>query len=78
MTAYGNACTFVQNQMSDLDTIGGLGKLRGDEKWLDGIASLLIKMTYLSQLAREHKIEDQLYEGGGLERVFSCLANYIT
>ena len=39
----------------------------------DGIASSVNKMTDLSQLALDHKIEGQLYEGGRLEKVFQMI-----
>ena len=75
LSAYGNPRVLLQNKLADLDLIGGLWKLRGDQKIFDGVASLVNKMKDLGHLAAEHNIGGQLYEGGGLEKVFSLIGN---
>ena len=66
---FGNARFLLQNQLSALDKVGGLWKIKGDEKVSNAIASLINVMSDLKALAVEHNIEGQLYEGGGLEKI---------
>ena len=72
--SFGNERLLLQNKLAGLDSVA-LWKVRGDEKIANAIASLLNTMRDLSTLASSHKIEGQLYEGGGLEKVMSLLGN---
>ena len=65
----------LQDKLGDLDKVGGLWKIKGKEKILNAIASLINCMKDLSFLANEHGIECQLYEGGGLQKVISLLGD---
>ena len=69
LESFGNARFLLQNQLSALDKVGGLWKIKGDEKVSNAIASLINVMSDLKALAVEHNIEGQLYEGGGLEKI---------
>ena len=73
--SFGNARLLLQNKLGELDRIGGLWGLRGDEKIAIALAGLLNAMKDLSTLATEHKIEGQLYEGGGLEKVMTLIGD---
>ena len=73
--SFGNARLLLQNKVARLDAVGGLWKVKDDEKIRDMLAKIINTMTDLSSLASEHSIEGQLYEGGGLERVFSLLGD---
>ena len=75
MESYGNARLLLQNKLGDLDKIGGLWKIRGDEKLTLAIAKLVNSMKELGSLATEHGIEGQLYEGGGLEKVMFLIGD---
>ena len=70
--SYGNVRYLLQNKLCELDKIGGLWKIKSDEKFLVALAKLTNSMKEISRLAKEHDIEGQLYEGGGLEKVL-CL-----
>ena len=72
--SFGNERLLLQNKIARLENVA-LWKVRGDEKTADALASLLNTMRDLSTLASTHKIENQLYEGGGLEKVMSLLGN---
>ena len=76
LESYGNARLLLQNKLGELDKIGGLWKIRGEEKIANALASLVNAMKDLSFLATEHNIEGQLYEGGGLEKVMILIGNY--
>ena len=73
--SYGNARLLLQNKLGDLDKIGGLWTLTGDDKIATALAKLINSMKELTVLATEHGIEGQLYEGGGLEKIFSLIGN---
>ena len=72
--SFGNERLLLQNKLSRLDSVA-LWKVKGDEKIANALATLLNTMKDLSTLALTHKIEGQLYEGGGLEKVMSLLGN---
>ena len=73
LESYGNARLLLQNKLRDLEKIGGLWKIKGEEKIANALASLVNNMRDLSSLASEHKIEGELYEGGGLEKVMGLI-----
>ena len=68
--SFGNPRVLLQNKLSAIDKIGGLPPVKNEEKLVNALASLTNVMTDLSTLATEHDIEGQLYEGGGLEKLF--------
>ena len=65
----------MQNKLSELESIGGLWTVKGHENLALHLAKLLNAMKDLSSLASEHKIEGQLYEGGGLEKVMMLIGH---
>ena len=73
--SFGNARLLSQNNLGELDKIGGLWKIRGDENIANALAGLINAMKDLSSLATVHTIEGQLYEGGGLEKVMILIGN---
>ena len=73
LESFGNARLLLQYKMAGLDAVGGLWKVRDDEKIRNLLAKVTNTMTDLSSLASEHGLEGQLYEGGGLEKVLSLL-----
>ena len=69
--SFGNPRYLLQNKIDALDH-ASLATAKGDEKIGSALAHLINVMKDLSLIAADHNIEGQLYEGGGLERVF-CL-----
>ena len=67
--SYGNPRLLLQNKLLGLDSFGGLWKIKGESKISNALARLINTMKDLSFLAKEHCIEGQLYEGGGLEKI---------
>ena len=66
----------LQNKLGFLDKIGGLWKIKGEEKIANALASLINAMKDLGFLAAAHNIEGQLYEGGGLEKVMLLIGTH--
>ena len=73
--SYGNSRLLLQNKLSSLDKIS-LSNAKGDQKIATILASLINTMRDLSTLAKDHDIEGQLYEGGGLEKVMSLIGDH--
>ena len=67
--SFGNARILLQNKLSEIDKLGGLSNVKGNDKIINALASLINSMRDLSVLASEHDLEGQLYEGGGLEKL---------
>ena len=67
--SFGNTRMLLQNKLTDLENMGGLWKIKSDDKVTSSLAHLVNIMRELSTLAAQHDIEGQLYEGGSLERV---------
>ena len=73
--AYGNVKLLLQSKMNNLDKLGGLSSVEGDEKIANALAKIINVMTELSTLAQKHKLEYKLYVGGGLEKVYKLIGN---
>ena len=73
LDSFGNARLLLQNKLASLVGVGGLWKVKGEEKIRDSLAKVLNTMKDLEVLAAEHGIEGQLYEGGGLENIMALL-----
>ena len=71
--AYGNVKLLLQTKMNNLDKLGDLEMVEGDEKLANALAKVINVMTELSTLAEKHKLEYKLYVGGGLEKIFRLI-----
>ena len=74
--SYGNPRILLQNKLSGIDKIGGLSNVKGHDKLINALAGLINAMRDLSILASEHSLEGQLYEGGGLEKLFFLVGEH--
>ena len=70
MEAYGNVRLLLQNKIDKLDDVECLHKIKGDEKLSVAIAKIMNMMIELSDLASKHNLENKLYIGGGLEKMY--------
>ena len=73
--SFGNTKFLLQNKVNSLNKIGGLYNVRSDQKLITALTKLVNAMQDLSVLAKEHDIEGQLYEGGGLEKIMCLLGD---
>ena len=72
-STYGDVQLLLQNKLISLDKIGNLWEVKSDEQRITAISSLLNSMTELSSLAKEHNLENELFYGGGVEKVLSIM-----
>ncbi len=70
--SYGNVKLLLQNKIGQLDKLENLSKARGDENIANILAKVINLMTELSTLAKKYNLENKLYVGGGLEKIY-CL-----
>ena len=74
--SFGSPRIMLQNKLSLIDEIGKLYAIKGDKKEQKlgaALAKLCNSMQDLGKLAKQHDLEGQLYEGGGLEKVMSLI-----
>ena len=74
-STYGDVQLLLQNKLLSLDKIGNLWEVKSDEQRITAISSLLNSMTELSSLAKEHSLENELFYGGGVEKVLSIMGD---
>ena len=56
--SFGNARLLLENKLGELDKIGGLWKIRGDEKIANALAWVINAMKDLNSLATVHTMRD--------------------
>ena len=75
ITSYGNTKLLLENKITSLENVGAFRKISGDERIRLALATLINTMGDLSTLAQKFKLENELYYGGCLEKIFSLLGN---
>ena len=68
-STFGDVQLLLQYKLCSLDKIGGLWKVKGDELLMNAISTLLNSMSELTDLASRFKLENELYYGGGVEKI---------
>ena len=72
---FGDVQILLQNRLISLGKVENLWEVKSDEKRITVISSLLNSMTELSSLAKDHDLENELFYGGGVERVLSIMGS---
>ena len=72
---FGDVQLLLQNKLISLGKCENLSEIKSDEKRITSISSILNGMSELSTLAKTHKIENELFFGGGVEQVLSLMGN---
>ena len=71
--SYGNVKLLLQTKMSGITKLGNLDQVEGDEKLVNSLAKIINVMTELSTLAEKYNLQNKLYVGGGLEKMFTVI-----
>ena len=66
---FGDVQLLLHNKLTSLDKIGGLWKVKDDEKLTNVISNLLNGMAELKALATTHGLSNELYYGGDVEKI---------
>ena len=72
---FGDVQLLLQNKLVSLGKYDNLSDIKSDEKRITVISSILNNMTELSLLATTHNLENELYFGGGVEKVLGIMGN---
>ena len=73
--SYGNVKLLLQTKMSGINKLGNLDEVEGDEKLAHSLARIINVMTELSTLAEKYNLQNKLYVGGGLEKMFTVIGD---
>ena len=73
---YGDIKTLLANKLSELNNIEQLSRQREPAKIVDALSKLIHLMKDLLQLAKRHNIENKLYYGGGIDKVYQMMGEH--
>ena len=71
---YGDPKVMLNRKFEEFQKLGSLWKIRDTEKLMDALQVVNL-MKDLKKLVKDHKIQNELYYGDGLERVFKLLGD---
>ena len=75
--SYGETEILLRNKMKEVEKVGQIWKGRDKSKKVQALSKLVFVMTDLQELASKHDIENDLYHGGGIQRVYEVLGNVL-
>ena len=75
---FGDPRVMLSKKMSELDSVGALGKTRDAEKIKDGLNKVVNLMQELMTLAADHGIEERLYWGGTINSIYRTIGDIRT
>ena len=73
--AYGDPKLMINRKMEELQKVGVLWKIKNSEKLIDALQKTVNLMKDLMKLSETHKVENELYYGDGLEKIFKILGD---
>jgi hypothetical protein len=73
--SYGDPKLMLSKKLSNLGQTNLLYKTNDPEKLIDSISRVISSMRDLIKLAKDHKVEQQLYFGDGIERIYRILGD---
>ena len=72
---FGDPRVMLTKKISELDSVGSLGKIREAEKVKDGLNKVVNIMQDLMRLAKDHAIEEKLYYGDTIYSIYRTLGD---
>ena len=75
ITTYGDPKMMLHKKMSTLTNFTPLWKTSNPEKTSDALIKIINLIKDLMNLAEKHNIKEKLYNGDGLERIYSLLGD---
>ena len=70
---FGDIKTLLSNKLAELNNIDQLSRQREPVKIVDALSKLIHLMKDLLQLSKRHSIENKLYYGGGINKVYQLM-----
>ena len=74
-TAFGDANLMLSNKLTALNDMEVLWKLRNPSKIADGLSKIINLIKDVIKLSKEHGIEQKLYNGDGINKIFKLLGD---
>ena len=75
-SAYGDTRMMLSKKLQQIKNLDSLaGKSKDSEKLVCGLSKVINMLTDLKMLAEKHNIEDNLYYGDGLEKIYKILGD---
>ena len=74
-TAFGDPKIMLNRKFEEITKIGAISGGKDPEKTIDALQKLVNLMNDLTKLSKEHKIENDLYHGDGLERICKAIGD---
>ena len=73
--AYGDTKMMLAKKLSELNNIENFGKIKDSSKAIDTVSKLINLMKDLLQLSKRHKIQNHLFYGDGLEKIYRLMGD---
>ena len=74
-SAYGDTEILLRNKMKEVEKVGPIWKGKDRSKKVQALSKLIFVMNDLQELAQKHQIENDLYHGGGFQKVYDVIGN---
>ena len=71
--AYGDPRMMMNKRMTEICSLDGQLHSRDPEKVMDGLCKIISIMKDLEMLCKRHKIEQRLYNGDGMQKIYKIL-----
>ena len=71
--AFGDTEVLLLNKLKVIEKMGPIWKIRDNQKTVQVLTKLLFAMQELQRLAEKHELENELYYGGGIQKVYNVL-----
>ena len=73
--AYGDSKLMLSKKLSQFNEIEHIGRTKDNNKTIDVISKIVNVMKDLMQLSKRHNIENNLYYGDGLEKIYRLMGD---
>ena len=72
-SAYGDPKSMLTKKLLEVSKFGMLWKIKEPERLMEGLSKIINLMKDLMKLAHKHDVENRLYYGDGLERIYRLM-----
>ena len=72
-SAYGDPRMMMNKRMTEIGSLEGQLRSRDPEKITDGLCKIISIMKDLEKLCKRHKIEQRLYNGDGMQKIYKSV-----
>ena len=74
-SAYGDTEVLLRSKLKEVEKVGPIWKGKDKSKKVQALSKLIFVMNDLQDLALKHTIENDLYHGGGFQKVYDVIGN---